>query len=244
MTLADAQFALAREYGFESWAKLKHHVEAMRSAAIVHSAKPPFYKIDWRGNSLSASGQLSEKDWETVFAAVKEHKITRLSADGMTNAALPRLAKLDQVTHLNVAASQELTDEGLQPLAAMPQLQDLELGGARSPITDHGLDVLQQLRELRRFQSCWTKGISDTGLAKLAFCHQLEDVNLLGTRAGDGLIQALAGKRHLRRFKSGYAVTDGGLKLLHEFPMLKTWHGGEIKYGLMSAKTEPNHLLI
>jgi hypothetical protein len=244
MTLADAQFALAREYGFESWAKLKHHVEAMRSAAIFHSAKPPFYKIDWRGNSLSASGQLSEKDWETVFAAVKEHKITRLSADGMTNAALPRLAKLDQVTHLNVAASQELTDEGLQPLAAMPQLQDLELGGARSPITDHGLDVLQQLRELRRFQSCWTKGISDTGLANLAFCHQLEDVNLLGTRAGDGLIQALAGKRHLRRFKSGYAVTDGGLKLLHEFPMLKTWHGGEIKYGLMSAETEPNHLLI
>src|SRR5688500_15880291 len=28
VTLADAQFILAREYGFESWAKLKHHIEA------------------------------------------------------------------------------------------------------------------------------------------------------------------------------------------------------------------------
>jgi hypothetical protein len=28
--LADAQFVLAREYGFESWAKLKHHIEELR----------------------------------------------------------------------------------------------------------------------------------------------------------------------------------------------------------------------
>ena len=244
MALADAQFVLAREYGFESWAKLKHHIEAMRSARLFSSATPPFYKIDWEENALSVRGELSEKDWETVFAAVKEHKITRLSADGMSDAALPRLATLDHVTHLNLAGSRELTDQGLRNLAAMPQLQDLEVGGARSSISDHGLDVLHHLSELRRFQSCWTKGISDAGLANLAFCHQLEDVNLLGTRAGDGVIQALAGKRHLGRFKSGEAVTDGGLKLLHHFPMFKTWHGGEIKYGLMSAEAGPTRLLI
>jgi len=28
-TLAEAQFALAREYGFDTWASLKHHVEAL-----------------------------------------------------------------------------------------------------------------------------------------------------------------------------------------------------------------------
>src|SRR5688572_28977606 len=33
-TLADAQFTLAREYGFESWAKLKHHVEAITDPAM------------------------------------------------------------------------------------------------------------------------------------------------------------------------------------------------------------------
>src|ERR1041384_2662658 len=31
-TLADAQYALAREYGFESWPRLVHHVDAVRSA--------------------------------------------------------------------------------------------------------------------------------------------------------------------------------------------------------------------
>ena len=28
-TLADAQFVLAREYGFETWTKLKHHIQSM-----------------------------------------------------------------------------------------------------------------------------------------------------------------------------------------------------------------------
>jgi hypothetical protein len=33
-TLAAAQFAIAREYGFETWAKLKHHVESLRPPGI------------------------------------------------------------------------------------------------------------------------------------------------------------------------------------------------------------------
>src|ERR1700722_530260 len=30
VTLAGAQFVIAREYGFETWAKLKHHIEGLR----------------------------------------------------------------------------------------------------------------------------------------------------------------------------------------------------------------------
>ena len=33
-SLADAQFVLAREYGFESWAKLKHHVEELQPTDV------------------------------------------------------------------------------------------------------------------------------------------------------------------------------------------------------------------
>src|SRR5260221_6909898 len=33
-TLADAQFAIAREYGFETWAKLKQHIESLRPPGI------------------------------------------------------------------------------------------------------------------------------------------------------------------------------------------------------------------
>src|SRR6185369_11004981 len=33
-TLADAQFVIAREYGFETWALLYHHIEAIRPPGI------------------------------------------------------------------------------------------------------------------------------------------------------------------------------------------------------------------
>ena len=323
VTLAGAQFVIAREYGFETWAKLKHHIEGLRppgmqqyerlakdlaavyasgdaralrevnwnygtsfawdsrgadfplpdaermvaqsygfegwaqlaqsftqppgdphSAPLFMSAAPPFYKIDWKDNTISVRGPQSAKDWDTIFGVMKEHRITRLSAGGMSDAAMERLAQLDHVTHLHIGGAKALTDEGVRRLARMPQLRDLELGGPTSPITDRGIEALRHLTELRRFQICWTQGISDIGLANLAFCDRLESVNLLGTPAGDGAIQALAGNRHLRRFQTGRGVTDAGLALFHQFPVFKTWHGGEITYGLMSAQAEPNHLLI
>lgn len=109
-------------------------------------------------------------------------------------------------------------------------------------ITDRGLEILRHLPELRRFQMCWQSGISDAGVANLAFCEQLESVDLLGTHTGDGAIRALTGKRNLRYFKTGRLVTDAGLPLLHQFPVFKTWQGGQMKYELMSADAKPNHL--
>src|SRR5580692_6009307 len=46
-TLADAQFAIAREYGFPTWAALKHHIEALRPPGIE-----PFERL---ANALAAA---------------------------------------------------------------------------------------------------------------------------------------------------------------------------------------------
>src|SRR5580698_5192876 len=62
--LADAQFAIARQYGFETWAKLKYHAASF--APVYMSATPPFYTIDWRDNRISARGPQSEKDWDAI----------------------------------------------------------------------------------------------------------------------------------------------------------------------------------
>jgi hypothetical protein len=177
---------------------------------------------------------------------MRERRISALDANGqMTDAALWQVGELDHVTRLNLGGSQQLTDQGLQHLARMPQLQRLDLSNyPGSRITDRGLEVLRHLRELRDFQICWQPGITDVGVANLRFCEQLERVNLLGTPTGDGALAALAGKRHLRRFRSGKLVTDAGLPLLHQFPVFKTWRGGESKYSLMSPDAEPNHLLL
>lgn len=252
LALSDAQRIVAHSYGFESWIAFVQSVTLPRvdpaagegSAPLFVSATPPFYTIDRTAGSLSVRGPQSEKDWSTIVAVMQEHSIARLNAGGMTDAAIERLSQLDSLTHLHIADSQGVTDRGILHLARMPQLQDLELGGPTSPITDRGLEALRHLTALRRFQACWLPGISDSGLANLAFCDLLEDVNVLGTAAGDGAIAALAGKRQLHRFKTGRNVTDAGLALLHRFPIFKTWNGGKIEYGLMSADAGPNHLLI
>jgi hypothetical protein len=249
LAVADARLLVARAFGFESWDKFAESVaqppKDPRTNPLGMSSTPPFYKIDWKDNSITARGPLSKKDWDAILEVMKETGITSLNAGGqMTDVALERLVRLDHVTSLNLDGSARLTDDGLRHLARMTQLQDLDLSGWHSPITDRGLQVLRHLTELRRFQMCWPQKISDVGVANLNFCDHLESVDLLGTPTGDGAIKALAGKPTLRRFKSGRLVTDTGLPILHQFPVFKKWRGGEIKYSLMSAGAEPNHLLL
>ena len=83
--------------------------------------------------------------------------------------------------------------------------------------------MLQHLPNLRVFEMTWQCGVSDAGVAHLRFCDRLERVQLMGSPTGDGAIEALQGKPNLRQFESGRLVTDKGLALLHNFPLLKTW---------------------
>src|ERR1022692_197934 len=53
-TLAGAQFAIAREYGFESWAKLKHHVAALRPSGVE-----PFERL---ANDLAAAYSSADRN--------------------------------------------------------------------------------------------------------------------------------------------------------------------------------------
>jgi len=87
--------------------------------------------------------------------------------------------------------------------------------------------VLRHLPNLRVFEMTWQKGITDAGVANLRVCDQLERVDLMGSPTGDGAIKALQGKPQLSSFASGKLVTDDGLRLLHNFPRLKTWQGDE-----------------
>lgn len=248
LALTDARQMVANSYGFENWAKFaESFVQPLtdrRPASPGLGSTPPFYKIDWHENAISARGPLSEKNWETVFSVMEDYQLTKLNAGGMIDAAMPHLAQLDHVTRLNLEGSTRLTDDGLKHLAQMSQLQELTLGGWTSPLTDRGFEAIRHLNQLKKFQSCWAQSVSDIGVANLAFCEQLEDVNLMGTPTGDGAIRALTGKQKLRRFKTGKLVTDVGLPLLHQFPMFKSWQDGEIKYGLMSFDAEPTDLLL
>jgi hypothetical protein len=69
-------------------------------------------------------------------------------------------------------------------------------------------------------------------------------VNLMGSPTGDGAIEALQGKSKLCSFSTGRLVTDRGLPLLHNFPMMKRWHGEDIQSGSKEAIAGATHLLI
>src|SRR5262249_37579443 len=238
LALVDAQDIVAREYGFEGWAAFVESFRQApadpRSASVFINNRPPFYKIDWKENRLTVRGPQSDSDWDEIIAVMNEHQIGKLNAGGITDSAIRRVTRLGVLTDLDIGGSKHLTDDGLLQLASMPQLQSLFIGGPGTPITDRGLAVLRQLRELRRFGSGWTQGISDAGLANLEFCEHLEEVNVMGTPSGDGTIRALTGKEQLRLFRTGASVTDAGLEMFQHFPRFKTWHGGDLQYNLMT----------
>jgi ankyrin repeat protein len=244
ISLADTQQFVAHSRGFGSWIELAKNV--VRTGGRAKKWNLPLYRIDEKNGTLQVRHSLDDKEWDEIIAAMAEQGIASLDANGqMTDAVLERVARLGHMTRINFGGTKQLTDHGLRHLAKLSRLQEVDLseypGGQ---ITDLGLEVLRDLPELRRFQMCWQRGISDVGVANLRFCDQLESVDLLGTHTGDGAIHALAGKRKLRRFKTGRGVTDSALPLLHQFPIFKTWHGGDLEYSLMSADAEPNHLLL
>jgi hypothetical protein len=249
-TLEDARFTVARAYDFASWDALVESLEDSRAATEgrPYGARtvptPPFYRLDERESRIEPRAPLRDEDWDTVFAVMKERGITKISAACMTDTALAKLARLDFVTSVAMDGAQGFSDDGLLHLAAMPQLEELNVSGWHSPLTDRGLEVLRHLKELRRFQMTWPQRVTDAGVANLTFCDHLESVNLMGTPTGDGAINALSGKKQLAKFVTGRLVTDRGLPLLHQVPVFKTWQGGAIEYGLMGAEAKPNQLTL
>ena len=233
--LDNAKLLVARNGGFRDWQEL--------TAALMGTpSAPPAYTIDPQ-EGLRLSRSPVRNDWDVVLAAMQERRITAFHARGqMSDAVLERLSKLDHVTRLDLSGSRRLTDEGLRHLARMPQLEHLNLTGCS--MTDRGLEVLRHLPELRVFALYHHRGVSDAGLANLAACEHIERVALLGTAAGDGTIGALAGKPQLHFFQAGTEFTERGLVPLHDFPVFKTWRGGELKYGLMDFEAGPNYLLL
>lgn len=234
LTIDDGRLFVARLYGFGSWAEF--------AASLAKPAGGVFYQVHWKDRSIEARAPLSEMAWDEIFDAMRRHRITRLRSGQMTDRVLEKLSRLDLVTSLQLEGSRQVTDEGLKHLARMTSLERLNLTGCG--ITDRGLGVLRELPELKAFYLYHHGGVSDKGLANLVACDKLEQVDLLGSNAGDGVIRALRGKVKLRHFKSGNHVTDAGLPLLHEFPVFKTWQGGEPEFSLMTYQPEPNLLLL
>jgi hypothetical protein len=236
ITLDDARYLVAMEHGFRGWDALMSFAE--RAAGRRVAAKPvklvePVPKESPRTIGVS-------REWDEILQLLAARPSARLDAAGqMTDAMLAEVARIDGITSLDLGGSKELTDDGLRHLARLPRLAHLNVSG--TAITDRGLEVLGELPTLETISLAMTR-VTDEGVASLASCQELSRVDLSWTRTGDGAFRALAGKRKLRQLRSGNAVTDAGLALLHELPVFESWQGGEPGMSLLGDSSEPNNL--
>lgn len=240
LPIDEARILIAQDAGFGSWVKL---TEALTTGA----PRVPAYATEERDGDAASDGDrgrergeggersiaprryLNRSEWDELIAVMKERRITRFDAQGMiTDDLMARVAELPHVTSLDLSASRQLTDDGLSHLARMPQLERLDLSvypGNR--LSDRGLAVLAHLPNLRRFKMPWQRDITDVGVAHLRACEALEEVDVMGTPTGDGVLEALQGKPRLRHIVSGRLVTDEGLRHLRNFPLLRKCDGAE-----------------
>ena len=244
LSVDDTRGLIAHQRGFVSWVEFARSVTG--SGGRARNWNLPLYRIEGPHRTLHVRHSLEDWEWDEILSVMADQKIASLDAGGqLTDRVLSRLGELPHISQLNFGGTKRVTDEGLAHLARLQRLQELDLSDyPGGQITDPGLAVLRHLPELRRFQMCWQSAITDAGVANLKFCEKLESVDLLGTHTGDGALAALAGKGALHRLKTGRRVTDAALPLLHQLPIFKTWHGGTVKYSLMSPDAEPNHLLL
>ena len=233
----EARMVLAQDAGFGSWMKLTEALTSGASRVPAYQAEEAESRDGDRNperperpeSRISPRRHLNRSEWDELIAVMKDRRITRLDSNGLiTDELIARVADLDHVTTLHLGGSRQLTDEGLAHLARMPQLESLELSvypGCK--MTDRGLAVLAQLPNLRRFKMPWQGGISDAGVAHLRACDALEQIDLMGTPTGDGVLEALQGKPRLRQIGTGRQVTDAGLRYLRNFPLLQSCAGAE-----------------
>jgi hypothetical protein len=241
ITMDDAKYLVAVEHGFENWKDVESFARTAQSfGARLIAAKPArLVRTDEYGDDVTVG---SSRDWQEIASLAEAHPNLRLDGGGqVTDEVLALLARTPAITALRLGGSHALTDDGLRALANLPDLRELDLSG--TTMSDAGLEVVGDLMKLEKLNLAGTR-VTDRGIGALERNRSLREINLSWTHTGDGAIAALAGKPRLGHFMSGGLVTDSGLAMLHQWPVYKTWQGGEATMALLSFRSAPNQLAV
>src|SRR5262245_7269544 len=208
--LRDAQRAIARQYGFDSWDMLRTHVEAIAGSSTRTRARPkPVLEYD---DTVPGAIELNEPLTADVVQRLIEQGVGAIKiGPKVTAASLSRLAEIPTLRGIDFAWRSDLLDGDVTFLEAMTWLTGLSLsrGG-------HTTDLPGE--RLRPHQ-------------------HLERINLQWTDTGDAAIAALAGKPSLSRVLVGARLTDAGAARLRDFPALLQPGARDAFLALSSARS-------
>jgi hypothetical protein len=129
-------------------------------------------------------------------------------------------AKKRQVPGLSLFGCERITDQGIQPIADLPDLRYLDLGGC-SLLTDQSMKVLSHLPHLTEL-GVMSDGITDTGITTLAHATSIRSLQLDETKITNNAMTLLAELRELRDLSIAHtAIDDDGLGKLAKVSWLE-----------------------
>jgi len=175
------------------------------------------------------------------LASLEALQELHIGGDKMSGLALPLLRLLPALKHLDVNGSQRtdsgrwglmLTDVNIESIAALTQLETLNMGGAvvsdvgmkaleslinlhtldlsRMDITSQGLAPVTKLPKLRRLNLWQSTRIDDKAATYLLSMGTLEEIDLGDTNITDALLDQLQGVKRLK------VLAVGGTKVTPE----------------------------
>ena len=174
-----------------------------------------------------------------ALASLETLEELHIGGDKMSGLALPLLRLLPALKHLDVNGSQRtdsgrwglmLTDVNIESIAALTQLETLDIGGAivsdvgmkaitpminlqtldlsRMEITSRGLEPLTKLPKLRKLNLWQSTRIDDQAASYLLAMKSLEEVDLGDTSISDATLDQLEAMNRLKvLLVSGTKVT-------------------------------------
>lgn len=215
LRLRDAQLALAQQYGFDSWDALRVRVEELSGHSGAREHRRGIVYDDPIVDVIPLKGPLTRDDARRLA----EQRVGGVKVEASVPPhALVHLADVPTVRRIDLSNRNDLVDEDVAFLEAMPCLTAVSLANCGQ--------------------------IGDKAVAYLRRHQELEQINLQWTAAGDESVAALAGKPALSRVVLGTALTDAGVARLRDFPALAIASGADSFLAVSMARTLTDQALI
>jgi hypothetical protein len=232
-TLGDAQFVLAREYGFDTWAALVRHVDAVSpqglrrfetlaqevATAYTTADVERLREINWTyGTSFrwERESELMHRHLPAWFASP-----TRSFDDALADAR-QLVAAMSGFQDWSALAKSVVDQTSIalgQPSSASFYHVDPDTGtiGVRGPLSDRHWDIVTSVIRERGLTGVWGPGASDAAVERLSRAETLTRLHVGGGQVTDEGLRFLSRLPGLQELSLGgprSSITDRGLEAL------------------------------
>jgi hypothetical protein len=243
-TLAAAQFALAREYGFESWPRLVQHIRALHPSRVEQLEQIAAHILAGASGDANALERLIEHTGASYSPAQMRIRVEgwindvagpgRASNWTIDDARLTvaRQYGFDTWEALKASIAEAARGAPAVPGRSAPPFYDIDRTTRtielRPPLNEADWDLIADLVEEHGLTGLEANGqMTDAGLARISAIGQLTRLGLDGSkRLGDDGLQHLARMPQLEELDlSGWHMTftDRGLEPLRQLHVLKVF---------------------